>query len=136
MQNVGVLRDLGMSWEDLAEQVDRERAELTRRGKVLRDNERTELRGRTVIIVDDGIATGSTVAAALAVVRGLGARRVVLAVPVAPADALVRMGALADEVVCLQSPARFSSVGQWFQDFRQVSDGEVREILRSHDPNA
>jgi putative phosphoribosyl transferase len=136
VQNVGVLRDLGMSWEDLAEQVDRERAELTRRGKVLRDNERTELRGRTVIIVDDGIATGSTVAAALAVVRGLGARRVVLAVPVAPADALVRMGALADEVVCLQSPARFSSVGQWFQDFRQVSDGEVREILRSHDPNA
>jgi putative phosphoribosyl transferase len=137
VQNRAILRELGLSWEDLHRRVERERAEVVRRAESLRPNRpRTDLAGRTVIIVDDGIATGSTVVAAIRVVRGLGARRIVLAVPVAPADTLARMGELADEVVCLHAPQRFRAVGQWFHDFRQVTDDEVRTLLRSLDANA
>jgi putative phosphoribosyl transferase len=132
--NSPVLHDLGLSWDDLREQVEHERAEVRRRDGTLRaGRNRADLTGRTVIIVDDGIATGSTVVAALRVAESLGAARIVLAVPVAPADAAVRLAGLADEVVCLATPVRFRAVGQWFQDFRQVRDGEVRELLRSLD---
>jgi len=138
VRNVAVLQGMGLSWEDdLRDQVAKERAEVRRRAGVLRRGRtRIDLLGRTVIIVDDGIATGSTVVAAIRVVRGLGARRVVLAVPVAPADTLQRMGELADEVVCLHAPVRFVAVGQWFEDFRQVSDDEVRVLLASGEPDA
>jgi putative phosphoribosyl transferase len=137
VRNVAVLQGMGLSWEDdLAGQVAKERAEVRRRaGSLRRGRPRVDLLGRTVIIVDDGIATGSTVVAAMRVVRGLGARRVVLAVPVAPADTLERMGELADDVVCLLAPVRFLAVGQWFEDFRQVSDHEVRVLLSSLDVN-
>jgi putative phosphoribosyl transferase len=137
VQNLGVLRELGLSWGELHDQVEWERAEVRRRASLLRPGRgRAELGGRTVILVDDGIATGSTVVAALRVVEGLGARRKILAVPVGPADVVDRMGELTDEVVCLQAPARFRAVGQWFQDFRQVSDDEVRGLLRSLDADA
>jgi putative phosphoribosyl transferase len=136
VRNRSVLDELGLSWEELRPQVERERAELRRRAQALRPaNPRVELRGRTVIIVDDGIATGSTVVAAIQVVSGMGAGHIVLAVPVAPAEAVERMAELADEVVCLHSPARFLAVGQWFEDFRQVSDREVRALLESLDSN-
>jgi len=133
VENSFVLQGLGLSWEDLSDQVAKERAEVVRRAVSLRlDRERIALAGRTVVVVDDGIATGSTVVAAIRVVRGLGAREVVLAVPVAPADAIEQLDELADEVVCLQTPVQFSAVGQWFEDFRQVSDGEVRALLDAH----
>jgi putative phosphoribosyl transferase len=134
VQNGLVLRGLGLSWEDLSRQVRHERAEIERRAVSLRPGrERVDLAGKMVILVDDGIATGSTVAAATRVVRSLGAGEVVLAVPVAPPDALERMAELTDEVICLHAPARFFAVGQWFEDFRQVSDREVRALLRSLD---
>lgn len=133
VQNTFVLRGLGLVWEDLHDQVEWERAEIARRAVTLRpDRKRVELFDRTVVVVDDGIATGSTVVAAMRVVRGLGARDVILAVPVAPADAIERMEELADEVVCLHAPVRFFAVGQWFEDFRQVSDREVRALLDAH----
>jgi putative phosphoribosyl transferase len=133
VQNSFVLRGLGLSWADLSDQVARERAEVERRAVTLRPGgERIPLAGRTVVVVDDGIATGSTVVAATRVVRGLGAREVVLAVPVAPAEAIGQVGELADEVVCLHLPVHFSAVGQWFEDFRQVSDREVRALLDAH----
>jgi putative phosphoribosyl transferase len=137
VRNLAVLDGLGLSWEeDLGAQVERERAEVLRRAEALRrGRSRLDLRGRMVIVVDDGIATGSTVVAAIRVVRGMGANRVVLAVPVAPPDALRRMEELTDEVVCLLAPARFLAVGQWFRDFRQVSDEEVRMLLKSHELN-
>jgi putative phosphoribosyl transferase len=136
VRNLAVLRELGLSWEDLDRRVARERAEVVRRARTLRpDRSRVDLAGRTVIIVDDGIATGSTVVAAMRVARGMGATRIVLAVPVAPADTLNRMAELADDVVCLHAPERFSAVGQWFEDFRQVSDREVTGTLRSFDPD-
>jgi putative phosphoribosyl transferase len=137
VRNLAVLQGMGLSWEDdLADQVDEARAELDRRATRLRpDRPRVDLRDRTVVVVDDGIATGSTVVAAMRVVRGLGAKWVVLAVPVAPPDALRHLEELADEVICLHAPVRFLAVGQWFEDFRQVSDQEVRVLLGSHDPN-
>lgn len=137
VRNLAVLQGMGLSWEDdLADQVARERAEVRRRaGSLRRGRSRIDLLGRTVIVVDDGIATGSTVVAAMRVVRGLGARRLVLAVPVAPADTLARMGELADEVVCLHAPARFLAVGEWFEDFRQVSEDEVMVLLELLNPH-
>jgi putative phosphoribosyl transferase len=85
---------------------------------------------RTVVLVDDGIATGATVVAALRVLRDLGTKRVVLAVPVAPPDSLAALAPLADEVVCPVRPRRFAAVGQWYDDFTQVPDEQVRTLLR------
>jgi putative phosphoribosyl transferase len=131
VQNVAVLHQLGLSWDDLSDEVDAQWAELHARQRELRgEKPRVDLRGRTVVIVDDGIATGSTVVAAMRVVRAMGARRVVLAVPVAPAETMESMEILADEVVCLHAPERFRAVGQWFRDFSQVSDEEVMKLLR------
>ncbi|MFD3912354.1 phosphoribosyltransferase family protein [Streptomyces sp. NPDC058603] len=89
----------------------------------------TALAGRTVVIVDDGIATGSTASAACQVARARGAARVVLAVPVAPPGALAELSGEADDMVCLYSPDYFGSVGQWYTDFAQTGDTEVVELL-------
>ncbi len=93
--------------------------------------ERTRLpvRGRTVIVVDDGLATGYTARAAIEVMRHLGALRVVLAVPVAPPDAASAMAGVADDFVCLSFPAAFGAIGAFYDDFTQVSDDEVTRLL-------
>ena len=84
--------------------------------------------GRTVVVVDDGFATGSTArAAAIEVARAHGARRVALAVPVAPRETLVELGDVADDVICVASPEPFTSIGQWYRDFRQTTDAEVSD---------
>lgn len=137
VRNMPVLHEAGLSWEDLHDTVERERAEVRRRAEALRvDRPAADLADRTVIIVDDGVATGSTVVAAIRVVRKLGARHTVLAIPVAPADVAEKLTGLADEVVCLHAPVPFQAVGQWFRNFRQLSDDEVRAFLRSHDAHA
>lgn len=130
VRNEAVLRELGISWDDLADRIEHERAEIRRRAAILRPGARPDLSGRTVILVDDGIATGATVVAALRVLRDLGAMRVVLAVPVAPPDSLAALAPLADEVVCPVTPRRFAAVGQWYDDFTQVPDEQVRTLLR------
>jgi putative phosphoribosyl transferase len=108
----------------------RERSTLDERAASLRgDRTALPLAGKTVVIVDDGIATGSTAEAACLVARARGADRVALAVPVAPASSLRRLAGVADEVVCIASPEPFFAVGQWYGDFAQTSDGEVRELL-------
>ena len=133
VHNAALLLDLGLTWDDLAATVSHERAEIAQRAAMLRPGRpRVNLCDRTVLIVDDGIATGATMLAAVRVVRGLGAATVVLAVPVAPADALPRLAEIADEVVCPVTPRRFQSVGQWYVDFRQVSDARVRELLAAN----
>jgi putative phosphoribosyl transferase len=109
----------------------RERAELERRARRFRgDRPRTPLAGRTAIIIDDGIATGSTARAACQVARAQGAVRVVLAVPVAPPSARTSLAADADEVICLETPRHFLAIGEWYQDFSQTSDDEVVRLLR------
>jgi putative phosphoribosyl transferase len=90
---------------------------------------RVSLAGRTAVLVDDGIATGSTASAACRVVAAEGAARVVLAVPVAPADTVEVLGADADALVCPATPAAFTSVGEWYDDFAPVSDEEVVALL-------
>ncbi len=135
VRNEAVLAELGLTWAGLGAQVERERSEIERRAVTLRPGPRPSLRDRTVILVDDGIATGATVVAAIRVTRRLGARRIVLAVPVAPADTVARLREIADEVVCGMAPRRFLAVGQWYEDFRQVSDDEVRELLARSTPD-
>jgi putative phosphoribosyl transferase len=109
---------------------ERERAEVERRARRFRgDRPRTPLTGRTAVIVDDGIATGSTARAACEVARAHGAARVVLAVPVAPRAAIPELSSVADEVVCLETPGRFMAIGQWYGDFSQTSDEEVVTLL-------
>jgi len=108
-----------------------ERVELERRAARYRaDAPKLALQGRTVILVDDGLATGSTARAACEVARVQGAARVVLAVPVAPRDAIEKLGDVADEIVCLEAPHPFGAVGQFYADFSAVSDKEVVALLR------
>ncbi len=89
-------------------------------------------RGRTVIVVDDGVATGATMAAALHLLRSQGPARLVVAVAVASREAFRRLAALADEVVCLETPEPFGAVGEFFLDFREISDREVERILAGY----
>ena len=115
----------------------RERAELGRRADRYRTGHpRVPLTGRTAIVVDDGIATGSTARAACQVARAHGAARVVLAVPVAPPVSIDALASVADEVVCVEAPEPFLAIGQWYRDFAQTGDEEVVDLLRRFDRGA
>jgi predicted phosphoribosyltransferase len=108
----------------------REAAELARRERLYRAGRPAlDLAGRTAIVVDDGLATGATARAAVAVARELGAATVVLAAPVAAPDALAHVRAVADEVVCPLAPAQFGAVSRYYQRFGQVSDDQVVALL-------
>ncbi|MBA1148664.1 phosphoribosyltransferase [Ectothiorhodospiraceae bacterium WFHF3C12] len=115
------------------------RAEADRQSEALRSRRQryTPVRspipraGRTVVVVDDGVATGSTMKSALESVRKAGADRVIAAMAVAPPDAVNMLNGVADEVVCLDTPSHFQAVGQFFRDFRQVDDDEVIAVLRA-----
>jgi erythromycin esterase-like protein/predicted phosphoribosyltransferase len=113
----------------------RERRELERREHLFRGNRpRLEVRSRTVIVVDDGLATGATMEAAVQALRSLAPAAIVVAVPIGAAESCERLVPVADRVVCLATPAPFSSVGQWYQDFSQTSDAEVRRLLAADAP--
>ncbi|MFJ1896157.1 phosphoribosyltransferase family protein [Streptomyces sp. NPDC088115] len=125
-----ILRRSGASSADLASVERAESAELRRRARAFRgDRPRIPFEGRVAIIVDDGIATGSTALAACEVARAQGAARVVLAVPVAAPDAAERVRGRVDELVCLSTPLRFAAVGEWYRDFGQTPDEEVVALL-------
>jgi putative phosphoribosyl transferase len=120
----------GVSDDEIATVEARERAELERRARRFRgDRPRVALEGRTVVVVDDGIATGSTARAACQVARSQGAARVVLAVPVAPPGWRSRISGEADECICLDTPAAFFAIGQFYADFSQTPDDEVIDCL-------
>lgn len=107
-----------------------EERELERREQLYRgDRPALAVRGRTVIVVDDGAATGATMRVALRALKGLHAKKVVAAVPVAPPAVRQQLEHDADEVVCLYTPENFGSVGQWYRRFSQTSDAEVTEAL-------
>lgn len=121
---------LGLSEADLAPVVERERAELRRREQRYRQGRPAPgLRGRTVIVVDDGLATGSTARAALRALRAQDPGHLVLAVPVGAAEGVALMRSEADEVVCLHEPAAFMAVGQWYEEFDQLTDEDVLDAL-------
>ncbi len=108
----------------------RERVELERRQELYRAGlAPLEVRGRDVVLVDDGIATGSTMRAAVMALAGSGPASVIVAVPVGPADALAELGELVDRVVCVSVPEPFWAVGQAYVDFTQTTDDEVRRLL-------
>lgn len=128
--NPHIMRMLDVSQSYLDAEARRQLAEIDRRRALyLRGRKQVDVSGRTAIVVDDGVATGATTRAALRAVRRQKPSRLVLAVPVAPPDALEELAAEADEIVCLDTPARFGSVGSCYLDFRQVSDDEVVDLL-------
>ncbi|MFE1297253.1 phosphoribosyltransferase [Streptomyces sp. NPDC058731] len=125
------LRRMGLSHDDLAATVERERAELRRRERLYRRGRPAlDLAGHTVILVDDGLATGATARAAVRWARRQRPERVVLAVPVAAPESADLLSREADEVVCLHRPADFRAVGLWYEDFEQLSDDDVLDALR------
>ncbi|WP_446217547.1 phosphoribosyltransferase [Micromonospora sp. IBHARD004] len=120
----------GLSESDRAEVRRREQAELDRReGRYRTGRPPLDLHGRTAVIIDDGLATGATARAAVQVARHLGATRVVVGVPVGSEQAYEMLAAEADQVVCVQTPPDFGAVGAYYDDFREVSDDEVVQML-------
>jgi putative phosphoribosyl transferase len=129
--NQDVVRAERVSERQFAEVEELERAELIRRAERYRaEHPRVPLAGKTAIVVDDGIATGSTARAACQVARAHGAARVVLAVPLAPQASLNALASVVDDVVCAEVPEPFLAIGQWYLDFTQTADAEVVDLLR------
>lgn len=129
-----LIRELGVP-DALVERVAvRERLELERRDTLYRGNRHAvPVRNRTVILVDDGLATGSTMQAAILSLRQRGPKRIVVAVPVGAKETCQSLARTADEIVCVATPEPFNAVGLWYEDFSQTSDEEVRRLLGSSD---
>jgi putative phosphoribosyl transferase len=126
-----LVRGLGIPDEVLQETVEKELRELERREAAYRAGRPPlDLEGKTVILVDDGLATGATMRAAALALRKYKPARVVVAVPVASAETCDEFRADVDEIVCALTPSPFHAVGLWYDDFSQTSDEEVRELLR------
>jgi predicted phosphoribosyltransferase len=131
-----VVRRAGVTPEQLAAVEGHARSELDRQAELFRrDRARVPLVGRNALLVDDGIATGSSAVAACQVARGHGAARVVLAVPVGSPDAVASLSSVADEVRCLYTPAWLGAIGQFYRNFSQTSDQQVVDLLREFAPS-
>lgn len=130
VMNESVLSSLHIDDDQVRAVIDRENAELTRREQAYRGGRPVaDPRGKTVILVDDGIATGASMLAAVRALRAAGPEAIVVAVPVGPSSACRQLADEADVVVCVTTPPDFEAVGQVFADFHQVTDDEVRELL-------
>jgi len=128
--NEDVVRAIPHSEEAIEAVTTRETAELERREQIYREGRPApELRNRVVILVDDGLATGATMRAAVKALRQSSAAKIIVAVPVGPPDTCREIEEQADETICLSTPAFFQAVGQYYDDFSQTSDEDVRELL-------
>jgi putative phosphoribosyl transferase len=128
--NSDIVHILDISVQQLEETVAREQRELERRVHLYRGNRRAlDIRDHTVILVDDGVATGSTMRVAISAVRQQNPKFVIVAVPVASNSVCQQLDEEADSVVCLYTPVDFYAVGQWYRSFTQTSDEQVRELL-------
>lgn len=131
--NDGLLRSLGLGEDEVGRLVAREERELQRRVAVYRGgHEARVVQGKTVIVVDDGVATGATMRAGLQALRAMGAGAIIAAAPVGAEDSVAAVAREADEVVVLEVPEWFRSVGQWYADFGQTTDDEVRGLLNEN----
>jgi predicted phosphoribosyltransferase len=133
VRNEDVIRITGVSEAEFDEVCQQELAEIERRrARYLGSRPPVELSGRTAIVIDDGLATGATMRAALRALRKRAPRKIVLAVPVAPTETLEEMRDDADEIVCLEAFDFFGAIGAYYSDFRQVSDDELTDTLTRH----
>ena len=130
--NEDVVRRLHVTLEQLAETIESEARELERREHAYRgDRAPVDVKGKCVLLVDDGVATGYTMRAAIAALRQRGPKKIIIAVPVAAKDTCEELKQHADALVCLMTPYDFAAVGQWYRHFDQTSDEEVRLLLES-----
>jgi putative phosphoribosyl transferase len=130
VKNLDVMLAMGLTDDFVEEEAKLQLKEIERRRQIyLGDRARADLKGRTVILVDDGIATGATARAALKAVRRAGPGRLVLAVAVAPPDTIEKLREEADEIVCLSAEAYFGGISMFYADFHQVGDEEVVDLL-------
>ncbi|QSJ20181.1 phosphoribosyltransferase [Nostoc sp. UHCC 0702] len=128
--NSEVVDSLGIDRRTIDEVATQELQELQRRDRAYRgDRPHAPVKNRTVILIDDGIATSSTIRAAIAVLRSQQAQQIVVAVPVAPATTCEQLRAEVEEVICLTTPEPMYAIGLWYKDFSQTSDEEVRDLL-------
>jgi len=135
VRNEELIRELGIPDEVVREEAQRQLEIIEARRKLwVAGRERVPVRGRTAIIVDDGIATGATVRASLHALKRQGSKRTVVATPVAPMQAVEALRREADDVVCLETPEYFGAIGFFYLDFSQVSDAEVSRLLDSLSP--
>ncbi|MBW3562173.1 MAG: phosphoribosyltransferase [Actinobacteria bacterium] len=131
--NEGPMRQLGLSRDDLQDSIEEEQDELRRRlGRYRRGRDAVPLDDRSVVVVDDGLATGVTATAAAQVLRARGVEHLILAIPVGPPNNVQQVGTHYDDVVVLHTPDSFRAVGTWYRDFGQTSDDEVVDLLASH----
>jgi predicted phosphoribosyltransferase len=130
VRNRGIIAQLDLPAEVIQAVAAREREELTRREHVYRAGRPpAAIAGKTLIVVDDGLATGTTMRAAIVALRQLGPAQIVVAVPTASPDTCAALAAEVDQLVCPFTPEPFSAVGRWYEDFSQTTDDEVRDLL-------
>lgn len=128
--NDHIVSSMGISDEAIEREAEEEQVEMERRETTYRgDRPRPEVKGKQVILVDDGVATGATIRAAIVALRKQDPAGVIVAVPVAPPDTVEKLRQEADEVICPATPEPFNAIGAWYVEFPQVSDSEVQEFL-------
>lgn len=132
--NERIVSGMGLGESEIEAIAAHEFEEVARREKLYRGDKEPisqSVKGKTVILVDDGIATGASMSVAVQALRSEGPEKIIVGVPVAAAENCELLRSEADDVICAQIPARFSAVGEWYQDFKQTTDEEVAELLKA-----